>query len=321
MDTPPSPLPQLCWLEEVPGLGASSVVSVTMFRARFIEPQLASSVDQPPEGRHWIHEIKHDGYRSQIIIERGEARVFTRNGHDWSDGYPGIVRAASQLDCRSAIIDGEAVVQDANGVSYFEGLQSAIRSRSQNIILYAFDLLHLDGHDVRHRSLIDRRSLLKRLVGIDAESRIQFSEEFTGDGAAFFKACLDSDLEGMVSKHVAAPYRSGRSKTWLKTKCFTQSTFVVVGTDRDPKTGAIRALLAHNDGSSLNYAGAAFIALRGDERDRFFAEIERLSVAWSEFKNSRAIDVKWCRPKLTVEVKHLAGSKTLRHATVRGLAR
>src|SRR5262245_61571301 len=185
---------------------------------------------------------------------------------------------------------------------HFEALQSAIRSRSQNIILYAFDLLHLDGHDIRHRALIERRSLLTRLVGTDAESRIQFSEEFTGDGAAFFKACLDSDLEGMVSKNVAAPYRSGRSKTWLKTKCFTQSTFVVVGTDRDRKTGAIRALLAHNDGSGLNYAGAAFIALSGDERHEFFAKVERLSTSWAMF--NRLNDVRWCDPKLRVEVKH-----------------
>ena len=94
-----------------------------MFRApsrlRFIEPQLASPADQPPEGKHWIHEVKHDGYRSQVVIERRQVRVFTRNGHDWSDRYPGIVRAASQLDCRSAIIDGEAVVQDSNRVSHF----------------------------------------------------------------------------------------------------------------------------------------------------------------------------------------------------------
>jgi bifunctional non-homologous end joining protein LigD len=188
-----------------------------MFRAtsrlRFIEPQLASLVDQPPEGRHWIHEIKHDGYRSLIVIEGGVVRVFTRNGYDWSDRYPGIIRAATNLRCKSAIIDGEAVVQNANGVSDFEGLQSAIGSRSQNIILYAFDLLHLEGHDIRHRRLTERRSMLQHLLGGDAESSIQFSEEFTGDGAAFFKACADSDLEGMVSKHAAAPYRSGRTKT------------------------------------------------------------------------------------------------------------
>jgi len=114
-------------------------------RLRFIEPQLASAVDQPPKGKHWIHEIKHDGYRSQVVIERGHARVFTRNGYDWSDRYPGIVRAAACLRCKSAIIDGEAIVQQGDGRSDFESLQSAIRGRPYSIILYAFDLLHLDG--------------------------------------------------------------------------------------------------------------------------------------------------------------------------------
>ena len=209
-------------------------------RLRFIEPQLASSVEKPPEGKHWIHEIKHDGYRSQVVIERGQGRVFSRNGHDWSDRYPSIVRAAASLRCKSAIIDGEAIVQDGDGRSYFESLQSAIRVRPYSIILYAFDLLHLDGKDFRQQTLSERRAALKNLVGAEAESRIQFSEEFDGDGAAPFKACAERVLEGIVSKHALAPYRSGRSKTWLKTKCFTQSIFVVIGTDRDGKTGASR---------------------------------------------------------------------------------
>jgi bifunctional non-homologous end joining protein LigD len=164
-----------------------------------------------------------------------------------------------------------------------------------------------------------RRSILKTLLGSDEESRIQFSEEFTGDGAAFFKACADNGLEGIVSKHALAPYRSGRTKTWLKTKYFTESTFIVVGTNRDRKTGALRVLLAHNDHSGLNYAGAAFIALAGNERVQFIADLERLATSWDAFKTSRMSDVKWCQPELTVRVKHLAGSKTLRHATVKGL--
>ena len=97
-------------------------------RLRFIEPQLASPVEQPTAGKHWIHEIKHDGYRSQVMIERGQVRVFSRNGHDWSNRYPGIVRAAAKLHCKSAIIDGEAIVQDDDGRSDFESLQSAIKS-------------------------------------------------------------------------------------------------------------------------------------------------------------------------------------------------
>ena len=158
------------------------------------------------------------------------------------------------------------------------------------------------------------------MVGDDAESRIQFSDEFDGDGAALFKACAERVLEGIVSKHSLAPYRSGRSRTWLKTKCFTQSTFVVIGTDRDRKTGALRALLAHKGSAGLSYAGAAFIALSGEERTRFFVELERLATSWAAFKSSRLMDVEWCHPKLVVEVKHLAGSKTLRHATVKGFA-
>ena len=271
-----------------------------MTRLRFIEPQLASSVDQPPEGKHWIHEIKHDGYRSQLLVERGTARVFTRNGYDWTDRYPSIVRAAARLRCRSAIIDGEAIVQDGDGASDFEALSSAMRRQPNRIILYAFDLLHLDGKDLRQESLSERRARLEHLVSCDAESRIQFSEEFHGNGNAFFTACAERGLEGIVSKHAMAPYRSGRSKTWLKTKCFTESTFVVVGTDRDRKTGAPRALLAHPDSAGMNYAGAAFIALAGDERAQFFAEVDRLTTSWALFKSSQSHDVKWCQPRLIV---------------------
>src|SRR6185437_6936608 len=168
-------------------------------RLRFIEPQLASPVHQPPEGKHWIHEIKHDGYRSQVVIERGKVRVFSRDGHDWRDRYPGIVRAAAILGCNSAIIDGEAVVQGENGASNFEALGSAIRRQAHSILRYAFDLLHHDGKDLRQETLTKRRAKLKRLIGDDAHNRIQFSDEFDGDGAALFKACAEQELEGIVS--------------------------------------------------------------------------------------------------------------------------
>jgi bifunctional non-homologous end joining protein LigD len=222
---------------------------------------------------------------------------------------------------QSAIIDGEAIVQDDNGASDFDSLNSAMRWRPESIILYAFDLMHLDGADLRREPLSLRRSVLKVLIGTDAESRIQFSEAFVGDGAAFFKACADRGLEGIVSKQGLAPYRSGRTKTWLKTKCFAESTFVVIGIDRDRITGALRALLAQSNSDGLSYAGAAFIALNEDARTEFLFQVERLTTTWAAFKSSRRTDVKWCEPKLMVRVKHLAGSKTLRHATVRELVR
>jgi bifunctional non-homologous end joining protein LigD len=173
-------------------------------RLSFIAPQLASPVDQPPSGKHWIHEIKHDGFRCQVLLERERARVLTRNGYDWSNRYTAIVGAAVNLRCKSAIIDGEAIVQNDDGASDFESLQSAMRLRPQSIILYAFDLMHLDGRDLRRQTLYERRERLKQLVGDDAESRIQFSEAFDGDGDTLLQACAEQSLEGIVSTHYLA---------------------------------------------------------------------------------------------------------------------
>ena len=146
---------------------------------KFISPQLATSVDHPPPRAGWIHEVKHDGYRTLLTIERRTARAFTRNGFDWSDHYAGITRAAAKLDCRSAIIDGEVIVQNERGVSDFESLKSAIRWRPQKLIFCAFDLLHLNGKDLRDQPLQARRATLKELV--PTEHPFMFSEEFIGD--------------------------------------------------------------------------------------------------------------------------------------------
>jgi ATP-dependent DNA ligase len=254
-----------------------------------------------------------------VLLERGQPRVFTRNGYDWSDRYPSIVRAAANLRCRSAIIDGEAIVQDGNGVSDFEALSAAIRWRPHSIILYAFDRMHLDGKDLRQQALLERRSILKALLGTDEESRIQFSDEFDGDGATFFKACADKRLEGVVSKLAFSRYRSGRSKTWLKTKCFTESSLIIIGTDRDRKTGALRALLAKADGHMLTYAGAAFIGLRGDAWHELRERLQQIAIARTPLTGLRLKDAQWVEPTLIAKVRHLAGAKYLRHAVVKTL--
>jgi bifunctional non-homologous end joining protein LigD len=284
-------------------------------RLSFIELQLPTLVDTPPVGKRWIHEIKHDGYRSQLVVEDGRVRVFTRNGFDWTDRYPSVVRAARALPCRSAIIDGEVVVQDERGLSDFHALRSAIRWQPERLILFAFDLMHLDGEDLRFRSLEERRERLRQLLA-KAPQALQFTGEFNGDGAAFFKACAQHGLEGIVSKHLDSAYRSGRSKHWLKVKCFTESEFLVVGIDLDQKTRAPVALLADEE---VNYAGASFIALSVEERERFFDEVERLACERSPIPGFRTKRTTWCRPELRVRVKHLSGSVTLRHATLRAL--
>jgi bifunctional non-homologous end joining protein LigD len=284
----------------------------------FIEPQLPTLVDQPPHGSDWIHEIKHHGYRTLLVVEDGLVRAYTRNGFNWSERYPGIVRAAAKLNCRSAIIDGEVIVQDENGVSDFDALKTAIRWQPERLIFYAFDLLHLNGKDLREETLSFRRTKLKGLIR--TPSRLQFSEEFTGSGADLFRACIEHGLEGLVSKLSSSRYRSGRTKTWLKTKCFTESAFVIIGTDRDRKTGAVRALLARTDDQGLIYAGPAFIALAGSERQDFRTRLEGSKVDRCPIPKLRISDARWVDPKLVVRVRHLAGTKYLRHATVRGFA-
>ena len=285
-------------------------------RLGFIEPQLLTPTDQPPQGSDWIHEVKHDGYRTLLVIERGKACAYTRNGYDWSERYPGIVSAAAELPCHAAILDGEVIVQDERGVSDFEALSAAIRWLPLTLRFFAFDILHLNGEDLRDQPLDGRRAKLKAIVGRDRTSPIQFSDEFIGDGAAFFRACAKHGLEGVVSKLASSRYRSGLSKTWLKSKCFTESDLIIIGTDRDRKTGATRALLANAD---LTYAGAAFIGLSGDAWHELHERLGQIAIKHAPLRGLSMKGAQWVEPRLTAKVRHLAGAKYLRHAVVKAL--
>ena len=273
-------------------------------RLGFVEPQLPTLTDQPPAGDGWIHEIKHDGYRTLLVLDRCSVRAFTRNGH-------------ARLGCRSAILDGEVIVQDARGASDFEGLPHALKQRPHSLIFYAFDLLHLDGKDLRTLPLIERRANLKNLIGEDGAGALQFSEEFGGEGAALFRACAKHQLEGIVSKLASSRYRSGRSRSWLKTKCFVESELTLI--DRDRKTGATRALLAKADRSNLIYAGAAFLSLNEAARKELKAKLAPLAQEHPAFPWLRNRKAQWVKPSLNMRVKHLAGARLLRHATVKAV--
>ncbi len=180
----------------------------------FIEPQIPTRADKVPVGPQWIHEIKHDGYRL-IVRRRGERiRLFTRRGYDWSERYPLIATAAAELPA-DATIDGEAVVCDGAGVADFERLHS--REHDRLAILYAFDLLELDGEDLRPKPLEERKNGLRRLLR-RVKAGIHFNDHFQGDGAKTFEHACRLGLEGIVSKDRTRPYRSGPSKTWLKIK-------------------------------------------------------------------------------------------------------
>lgn len=184
-------------------------------RLRFIEFMLPTLVEQPPEGDDWIHEIKYDGYRTELLIEKGRARAFTRRGFDWSDKYPTIVKAAAELPVQSAIIDGEAIVLDENGVSKPDALRAAMCWEPERLIFVAFDLMHLNGEDLRFRPLIERKARLAELLmrGDSAGGVIQYSQHLEGHGAAFYDQVDRMGLEGMVSKRASSAYRSGRVET------------------------------------------------------------------------------------------------------------
>jgi bifunctional non-homologous end joining protein LigD len=181
----------------------------------FIAPCLPAAFKKPPEGELWLHEIKHDGYRLLARRDGGSIRLFTRNGHDWSDRYPAIVAAVAALKVRSVHIDGEAVVVDEHGHGCFERLRS--RAHDSAAFLYAFDLLELDGQDFRDVPLADRKFRLLRLL-----RRPQPGLRYVGDiqgvgGLVFYKACL-LGCEGIVSKRCDSRYTSGRSRAWRKSK-------------------------------------------------------------------------------------------------------
>jgi bifunctional non-homologous end joining protein LigD len=181
----------------------------------FVEPCIPTLAQRPPAGPQWLHEIKHDGYRLVARKQDGRVRLFTRRGYDWSDRYPRIVEAVTALRAGPATIDGEAVCCDENGLSIFEELHS--RRHDDRVLLYAFDLLELDGTDFQPRPLHARKARLAKLLAT-ARAGIRFSEHVKGDGRIVFDHACRLGLEGIVSKHREHPYRSGRSRSWLKVK-------------------------------------------------------------------------------------------------------
>jgi bifunctional non-homologous end joining protein LigD len=182
----------------------------------FIEPCLPSPADRPPSGAGWVHEIKHDGYRLMARRDPISIRLLTRNGHDWSPRYPLIVEAVNQLKLRSCLIDGEAVACDGNGLAVFERLR---RERSgRHVFLCAFDLLELDGEDLRREPFETRKATLASLLRGCLPAGVRLNEHLAHPGDVVFRHACKLGLEGVMSKRLGSRYKSGRSADWLKLK-------------------------------------------------------------------------------------------------------
>ncbi len=226
-----------------------------------IEPALALLVKKPPSGHQWSYEVKWDGYRLAVHVEPKGVRIITRGGHDWTSYFPAIAAAAKHLGPAAMILDGEAVVLDAKGLPNFGLLQQALGGRratraAKSAILYAFDLLYFDGHDLTGLELSSRRHMLKTLFE-DTTGAIKLSEDFETDGEILLRNACMHGLEGIIAKDKNSTYRSGRTGDWLKIKCSNSESFAVIGYEPSLKVrGSIASLLlAARKGDGLVYVG------------------------------------------------------------------
>lgn len=224
-----------------------------------IEPCLAKAASHVPSGPDWLYEIKWDGYRIALFISPEGVRVITRGGLNWTDQFPDIVDSAKALGVGTAVLDGEAVVLDDEGRSDFGKLQRAVGARrfatnTTEIVMYAFDLLYLDGNDLRNRPLEERKALLERVLR-DADRSIRFCEAIEGDGSAIFDAVCELGLEGVVAKRKGGRYRSGRARDWLKIKCLQKADFHVIGYVV-AGGGVSKLFLGRKDDDKLTYVGS-----------------------------------------------------------------
>ncbi len=292
----------------------------------FIEPTLPTATETAPAGGGWLHEIKHDGYRLQAHLENGRVKLFSRQGLDWTERFPVVVPALAEVPAKVAIIDGEVVVQTAAGVASFAMLVDALKSGGGDMLFYAFDLLYLDGFDLRETPLGARKAALAELLADAGNAgRLRYSDHIAGDGDAVFRHASRLGLEGIISKQAAAPYRSGRVKTWLKVKSSQSDSFVIAGfvpSTIDPKSVGALVLgeYAGNRLMPVGHCGSGFTAASARE---LWQRLDPLRTTTPPLKDETAPPkgVRWVEPVLSAEIEYRGrtGGGLIRHAVFREL--
>lgn len=293
----------------------------------FIEPQLATLRASPPSGDEWLHEVKFDGYRIQAHVVAGEVTLFTRKGLDWTPRFgDAIVRALAALDCRDAIIDGEVVVLSNKGISSFSALQDALsRGRTDVMLYYAFDLLRLDGVDLRELGLAERKAKLDRLIGRGGGSPVHYSEHFSEPGRTMLAHVCRMGLEGIISKRADAAYEAGRSLAWIKTKCTLRQEFVVLGYVPSDAVGrGLRSLaVGYYKNGELQYGGRVGTGFSGTTTHDLKRRLDRIRTKKAPVGGEPARDrqVVWVKPELVAEVEFRSWTTDgiLRQASFQGL--
>ena len=290
-------------------------------------PQLATNAERAPAGTEWLSEIKLDGYRLLVWLDHDQVRLVTRNGHDWTPRLPRLAARFAALDVETALVDGEMVALRADGSSHFHDLQAALSAGDDaRVFFFAFDLLHLDGWDLRPCVLAERKRLLEAAHGWGGHLR--YADHMAGHAVALHREASRLGLEGIICKRANAPYHAGRTTDWLKVKCLGREEFVILGWT--PPAGSRQGLgalaLGYYDGEGrLHYAGLAGSGFSNRDAATLQARLAALPLA----PPTRLLlageppdpHIRWVAPELVAEVNFTAwsGDGRLRHPVFLGL--
>jgi bifunctional non-homologous end joining protein LigD len=293
-----------------------------------LRPQLPILVATVPSSDQWLHEVKYDGYRIIARFARGKVKLSSRNGHDWTAKFPTIAVALSDLSVKNALLDGEVVHEQPNGVTSFAALAIDLSDgRTEHLVYYIFDLLHLDGCSLMAARLEDRKRLLEALLATRSTQLIRYSRHVEGDGSAFYGGCCSLGLEGVVSKRRDAPYVPGRGHSWLKIKCAEREEFVIIGwTDPAGSREGLGSLLLgyHDARGNLHYAGRVGTGFSRAALRELRSRLELLVAKTAPAAEIAAAAPKrshWVKPDLVAEVRFTEWTqdRRLRHPVFLGL--
>lgn len=297
---------------------------------KFIAPQLASLAKAPPVGKNWVHELKLDGYRMQARIDRKKdsVQLLTRTGLDWTHRMKALAWALRDLPVETALLDGEVVVLEPDGTTSFANLQAAFQEGTKHTLTYfVFDVLHLNGHNLRNLPLLDRKKFLAAMMeGTKPEGAIRLSDHLTGDAGEIFSNACKLGAEGIISKLADGKYSSGRGGDWLKLKCYQEQEFVIGGfTLPSNETHGVGALiLGYYRGGKLIYAGRTGTGFTQKTHGMLRDKLDKLRQAKTSFEklpDGVSRGVIWVKPQLVAQVSFSSwtADQLVRQAAFKGL--